>query len=134
MARHSSFTQQIADEICLRLIEGQSLRTICSDDHMPTVSTVMSWLMLGSSGDDRYVQFLGQYARARDAQGDTYADEIIKIADETPPEEAHLGRLRVDARKWVASKLKPKKYADKIDLGVSGDVSITVKDSFKDKS
>ena len=134
MSRPSSFTQAIADEICFRIIDGKSLRSICADEHMPSIPTVFSWLSKGAQGDERYVNFLNQYTRARDLQGDTYADEIIAISDEADKENAHAIRVRVDARKWVASKLKPKKYADKIDVGVSGDVNITVKDSFSDKS
>lgn len=67
---------------------------------------------------------------AREDQADTLADEILEIADESENDtyEVDLGdgviiqkenrevvnrsRLRVDARKWVAAKLKPKKYGD----------------------
>ena len=108
-----------------RIADGESLRAICSEEGMPTRQTVRLWL----SQDP---EFLTQYARAREEQADTYADEIAAIADEPPPMvvdrqgEAVGGRMdsafvswqrnRIDDRKWVASKLKPKKYADKIDL------------------
>jgi hypothetical protein len=59
-------------------------------------------------------EFAAQYARAREEQADYYADEIIEIADTA--EDANLARLRIDARKWKASKLRPKKYGEKIDL------------------
>lgn len=99
---------------------------------MPNRATVRLWLINDP-------EFLSQYARARDEQADTYADEIAAIADERPPmvgdtnhqagesaspdgntrmDSAFVAwqRLRIDSRKWIASKLKPKKYADKIDL------------------
>ena len=55
-----------------------------------------------------------QYARARDQQAATYADDIVNIADtEQDPNKA---RVRIDARKWHASKLAPKKYGEKLEL------------------
>jgi hypothetical protein len=73
-------------------------------------------------------EFAEQYAHARDSQADTLADEILDIADDGSndymgDDETYNGdavarsKLRVDARKWIASKLKPKKYGDKTLLG-----------------
>lgn len=60
-----------------------------------------------------------RYARAREAQGELYADQIIEIAD-NPEIPADQKRLQIDARKWQASKLASKKYGDKIDLNHGG--------------
>jgi hypothetical protein len=125
MGRPSSYTQEIADEICEQLIEGKSLRSICLSDDMPSAGTVCRWL-----GDDE--NFRKQYERARDAQADTLADEILDIADDGSndfmgEDEKYNGdavarsKLRVDARKWIAAKLKPKKYGDKTILGSDPD-------------
>lgn len=125
MGRPSTFTQEIADEICEGLIEGKSLRSICLRDDMPSAGTVCRWL-----GDSQ--TFREQYERARDAQADTLADEIIDIADDGSndfmgDDEKYNGdavarsKLRVDARKWVAAKLKPKKYGDKQLIGSDPD-------------
>jgi hypothetical protein len=130
MGTHSAFTQEIADNICLQLIEGKSLRTICLNEDTPALSTVMLWISSADSRND-YKLFSEQYARAREMQADTLADEILSLSDEADAKNAHAIRVRVDARKWVASKLKPKVYGDKIDLAVSGDVNIIVKDNFK---
>lgn len=135
--RPSSFTQEIADEICDRISKGESLRSICSDDEsgwLPTKTTVMRWL-----ADEKYVAFRDQYTRAREAQADHYVEQIIEIADapnmtvnaQTGEQELRdpaRDRLRVDARKWVASKLAPKKYGDKVALtgGDDGDAPIKV--------
>lgn len=101
--RPSAFTQDIADAICTRLGLGQSLRTICEAETMPDKATVFRWL-----DDNR--DFRDQYARARETQASAYADEIVDIADtEKDPQKA---RVRIDARKWHASKLAPKKYGD----------------------
>lgn len=108
--RPSDFTQEIADAICERLAEGESLRKICLGDDMPNKATVFRWLGLHQSFSD-------QYARAREEQAETLADEIVEIADGNKDSDPQRDRLRVDARKWVASKLKPKKYGDKQLLG-----------------
>lgn len=127
MARPSSFTVAIADHICDGLANGISLRELCREDEsMPAQSTVFRWLAQDES-------FREQYTRAREAQADVMADEILAIADETERDtvETETGkrpdaewiarsRLRVDARKWLASKMAPKKYGDKLDVGIGG--------------
>lgn len=104
-----AFKQSIADEICEKLADGQSLRSICREDGMPTTSTVCKWLTLLPA-------FAEQYARAREMQADALADEITDIADNLTGD-PQRDRLRVDARKWAASKLKPRKYGDKQLIG-----------------
>lgn len=126
----------IYDAVCEGIAAGKSLRKVCEEHSFP-LSTVMHW-----RNDDR--AFLEQYTRAREDQADFYADQIMDIADapilETPvgkdkdDEEAKLvtraemerRKQQIDARKWIASKLKPKAYGDKLDL--SGGVSLTVPD------
>jgi hypothetical protein len=117
MAR-MTYSQEIADEICIRLAGGESLRAICSsdrDDFMPCQSTVFKWLVENQA-------FAEQYARAREAQAEGYADEIVRIADGESKESDHnRDRLRVEARKWVAAKLLPKKYGDRVGIDLSAD-------------
>jgi len=130
--RPSIYSDEIAMEICTRLAEGESLRTICDDEHMPSRRTVLYWLL-----DKDHAEFLRQYTLAREAQADHYAEEIIQIADtpqlgvktktnedgEVETTEGDMiehRRLQVDARKWYASKLAPKKYADKLETTLSG--------------
>lgn len=125
MARPSDYTAEKAADICAKLVMGESLRSICSAEDMPAIATVYLWL-------GKHPEFMEQYTRAREDQADTLADEIIDIADdatqdtikvdgvERPNSEwINRSRLRVDARKWVASKLKPKKYGDKTDHNVA---------------
>lgn len=71
------------------------------------------------------------YVRAREDQADTLADQIVAIADEQAEvikedgsafdPDVQRDRLRVEARKWVAAKLKPKKYGEKLELGSDPD-------------
>ena len=129
----TTYNEHIASVICIRIAEGESLREIVKDAGMPDRSTVYDWLL-------RHPSFADQYARAREEQADTLADEIIAIADEQPEiiavTDKKTGALiehkldgaflqwqknRIDARKWTAMKLKPKKYGDKIALGGDSD-------------
>ncbi len=132
MGVSSDYNEAIALEICERLVEGESLRTICRDNDMPNKSTVFRWL-------DSNPEFRDQYARAREFQADTMADEMQDIADDGSNdwmekhdqegnaigwqlngEHVQRSKLRIDIRKWNASKLKPKKYGDKITNEVTG--------------
>lgn len=119
----SDFTQKLADLICEALAEGHSLRSICAADNMPNKGTVFRWLAANKAFSD-------QYARAREAQADCLFDDILEIADDgrndtytddegrvrTDHDVIARSRLRVDARKWMAGKLKPKVYGDKVDV------------------
>lgn len=131
----TTYCQTTAIQICTRLVEGESLRSVCRDPAMPAISTVFLWLQA-------HPEFREQYDLARDAQADTLADEILFIADNpqigtrsvTKPSgvEVHEGdmiehrRLQVDARKWVASKLKPRRYGEKLESTLRGDAAAPI--------
>lgn len=119
MGRPSEFSQETASAICERLAGGESLRAICDDEAMPGQSTVFRWLAANDG-------FREQYAHAREAQAELLADQIVEIADDSAndyedtengprlnQEAVARSRLRVEARKWVASKLKPKVYGER---------------------
>jgi hypothetical protein len=139
----TTFNQRTADLICMMLSEGLSLRQILKADTtgtLPAQSTVYEWLL-------RHPLFAEQYARAREEQADTNADEILEIADERPPEfKDDKGRIyldqtyiqwqknRIEARKWTAMKLKPKKYGDRMAVeGVEDGAAIKTEDAGANK-
>jgi len=107
MGRPSGFTPELWDEICARIAEGKSFRTICRDDAMPGLRTVITWLR-------EKPEIQRQYVCARDAQADAYFEESFEIADKATPEMAQIARLRVDLRKWAAARLAPKRYGERI--------------------
>ena len=113
MGRPSSYTQAMADEICGRIADGESLRSMCLEDRMPSKTTVFKWLIDNASFSD-------QYARARETQADTLFDDILHIADaarlKTDSDALNHAKVRIDARKWMAGKLRPKKYGEKLSL------------------
>lgn len=135
MPRQSEFTQEVADEICERLADGESLRSICSEDNMPRKATVFRWL-------GQFERFRDQYTRAREVQADALFDDVLSIADNSKNDwmEANgkddagwmlngdnirRAQLRIDARKWMAGKLRPKKYGDFKAVELSGGLTIT---------
>lgn len=114
VGRPSDFSQEIADSICEQIADGLSLRAICLNDDMPSKTTVFRWLSKNS-------EFSDQYARAREEQADLLFDETLEIADQydsvkdkTDVDHIQRAKLRIDTRKWIAGKLRPKKYGEKI--------------------
>lgn len=120
LGRPTDYTKDMADKICEKISGGLSLRAICAEAGMPARGTVYRWLIENADFQD-------QYARAREKQADYFAEEIIEIADSAEAESAAVSKakLQIDARKWAASKIAPKKYGDKSELDVkSGDGSM----------
>ena len=109
----------IIERICEMLAAGQSMAQICRRKDMPAESTVYKWLAEGGAFSERY-------ARAREQQADLYADEIIEMADACEPEAAAVAKAkaRIDARKWLAARLAPKKYGDRV--GLSANMAVKV--------
>jgi hypothetical protein len=129
--RPSTYTPEIAAIICDRISRGESLKSICNSPGIPDQVVVYGWL-------GRQPEFAQMYARAREDQADTLADEIAALADEEPRmvvDDKGVARIdsawvqwqknRVEARKWVAAKLKPKKWGERIQ--VAGDADAPLK-------
>lgn len=128
--RPSDYTQELADKICEELAQGKSMRTVCHSDEMPAMSTVFKWLREKEG-------FSEQYVKAKQEATDAMAEDILDIADDGSndlmtiqkgkqsyevenKEVTNRSRLRVDTRKWLMSKMKPKKYGDRIDMTTNG--------------
>jgi hypothetical protein len=152
MARPSIYTPALATEICKRLADGESLRSICRDPDgvFPNRATVIEWVTIDREG------FASQYARARDIGLDVMAERALEIAatpakaykvkrtrvvgavatdgdddpelgteiESTSGDAVDRSKLHVDTLKWYLSKLAPKRYGDKIQVEHSGNVSI----------
>lgn len=105
--RPSSYTNEIAELICERLANGESLLRICNEDGMPSRMTVYNWLL-------NKQDFFDKYVRAREIQADHMDDLVNETARVCTPFNAQAVRVQIDAYKWRAAKLKPKSYGDKI--------------------
>jgi hypothetical protein len=107
----TTYNEDIATEICTLIAEGNSLRKIAAMEGMPTLRTIMNWL-------NRHDEFVQQYARAKESQADAYEELMLEVA--RTEKDVQRARLIVDTMKWTASKLKPKKYGDKVDYTTNG--------------
>jgi hypothetical protein len=116
VGRPCTYTDEIAYRLCEDIANGKTLKTACAGEEMPSINTVFRWLASNES-------FRELYARAKEDQADLLADEIINIADDSS-DDPQSRRVRVDARKWVASKLKPKRYGDRLHTEQSGEVTV----------
>ena len=134
-----AYSDRIARKICERLMQKQTLKSICADPKMPSMPTVIRWL-----ADPRMTDFREMYYYARRVAAELYVDEIFEIADNgendwkarydkkgefidyVPDNEAiQRSRVRIDTRKWYASKMVPRIYGDKVDvaLDATGDLA-----------
>lgn len=133
--RPTIYSLDLADIICEKIASGDSMRSIARDESMPAMTTLFRWLRENE-------EFKKQYEIAKCESADAWADDIVDIPDNQTgipllvngepvinddgkpvmvidsAAVAHA-RLRVDSRKWAASKLKPKKYGEKLDLSSS---------------
>lgn len=116
----------IARQVFNEMRQGLSAYKACVKVGLPQ-STLSRWL-----DEDR--SLAEDYARAREELHEFIAAEILAIADAPVPSTDKGGvdpgaiqkqRLQVDARKWLLSKLAPKKWGDKIE--VSGDADNPLK-------
>ena len=127
--RPTSYTKELADLICERLAGGESMRSIARDEDLPAVSTIFKWIR-----EDE--EFSVQYDRAKIESADALVEDMLDIADNQVEQPLIVdgipfqidgkvvmikdavsvshAKLRVDTRKWAASKLKPKKYGEKL--------------------
>lgn len=100
---------------------------------MPCVSTVFNWFR-------KFPGFLEQYTRAKTEAADMFAEDMLDIADDSEgdieisedgcprvnQENIQRSRLRVETRKWLASKLKPKRYGEKVEHEHGGSVNMKI--------
>jgi hypothetical protein len=129
MGRPSTYTPEIAEEICERLAKGEPLAVICRDEHMPAARTVHDWKASPNLRD-----FAALIARAREDGFDVIAAECLDIAEdgtndykpkERPDgstyeafdsEHVQRSKLRIETRLKLLAKWDPKRYGDKVAL------------------
>lgn len=107
--RPSEYTQEKADLICDRVAtHDYGLGRLCRMyPDMPDEKTIYRWKYKNES-------FCQQYARAKMKQADLLAEKCLEISEDANYQDVAVARLRVDTRKWLASKLLPKQYGDRV--------------------
>jgi hypothetical protein len=138
-----AFDQAIADEVCERIAQGETLRAICREDGKPSKSKVYSWL--DPKHQDYSADFAGRFADARARGEDAIAQECLEIADNATndwmeqhsEESANAGyklngehvqrsKLRIETRLKLLAKWNPKKWGEKLALAGDADNPLTV--------
>lgn len=129
--RPTDYTEELAAHICSEVSSGRSLRSICEDEGMPARSSVFLWM-------SRHKTFSDQYAKAQVDRATAMAEEILEISDDGAGDFIDLGegrvapnsvsvardKLKVDTRKWLLSRMDPKRYGDKVETVHSGGLDI----------
>ena len=110
------YSKRIFQDICNRIISGDSLLKICSEPDYPDRITFFRWL-------EKAPELLATYTRAKELQADYYAEQMLDVIDNASStrDEIERAKVKVETLKWIASKLKPKKYGDKLDVTSDGE-------------
>lgn len=120
--RPSLYTEELAAEIATRLANGETMKSICSDDHMPDVLTVWRWR-------HEREEFCKIIQRAREAQSEAMIDACQELADEAAkvalaPEcgsaSVAAKKLAIETRLKVAARFAPEKFGDRVRQDVAG--------------
>lgn len=121
--RLSEYTDEKAEAICTWIRQGKSLNSYCKQAGMG-IETPYRWMRT-------VPRFREMYEQAQEDRADTLADQLLAVVDDLPPdatmEQVQIARLRLDARKWVASKLRPTRWGDKQTVEhTGGGISINI--------
>lgn len=122
--RPSIYTKKLGDSVCEGISNGWSVRTVCAEDAMPGLTTVFKWIR-------ELPEFAKQYAQACEERTEAHnesllemGEEAIEKAQDVDPKAAgavvSAYKLKADNLKWSMSKMKPKKYGDKLDMTTNG--------------
>lgn len=137
IGRPSKYTPELAAEICERLSNGEPLRQICRDDHMPAWQKIYEWMARDDALGERGAGLSGAIARARETGQDAIAEEIWLDMNREPERILSEGGGRVDAGyvQWqkakaeiglkLLAKWNPKRYGDRVAL--AGDAESPLK-------
>ena len=109
--------------------EGLTLSGACNIKGMPSRITFYNWL--NEEKEEGKEVLLNMYTRAREIRAERIFEEILEISDEgttdkTNPLAVQRAKLKVDSRKWVLSKMNPKKFGDKIEHSGDPDAPIGI--------
>ena len=111
--RPSKYTAEMADAICERMIEGESLVKICEDPEMPTRTTIYRWM-------DANPDFVTRCARAREGLADYLVDAIEDLASKTTTDNFQAMKVKIATAQWRAMKMAPRVYGDRTRTEVTG--------------
>ncbi len=121
------FTQDLADHICARIANGESLSAICDEDGMPTPGQIVYWRR-------QRPEFELQYEAARVMQAETLFDQLLLIADDgrndymekiardgetfisLDREHINRSKIRIETRLKMIERMNPAKYGERMEV------------------
>lgn len=120
---HSTFTQDLADDICGYIAEGKSVRALCREKGMPNQSTIFRWLR-------KHGEFREQYVHAREARATARFESISNTLEDLRNGDIdhHIARVEIDAVKWQLGRENAKLYGDRIMHAGDQENPITTRD------
>jgi hypothetical protein len=134
--RPSKYTPELAREIVERLSEGEPLRQICRDDHMPTWRVIYDWMNRDDVSGAAGVGLSSAIARAREIGQDAIAEEIYREVSADPEREergridpgyVQLIKARAEIKLKLLAKWNPKRYGDRVTMAGDAENPLEVK-------
>jgi hypothetical protein len=119
VGRPSSYTDEVADIICDRMINGENFSHICADPMMPSRAALYRWRASRPDFDARC-------ARAREALADFLLDKIEAMADETTEANVNSQRLKISTAQWRAEKMAPRTLGPRVNTEITGGATVHV--------
>lgn len=110
--RPTIYSKELADAICERIANGESVRSIGRDETMPNASTIFDWALFNKD-------FSEQYVKAKEIGAEVEAEEMDEIA--RTEEDVARAKLRIDTKKWNLSKKLRKRFGDNVDVTSGGE-------------
>lgn len=110
--RPTLFNEEMANKICDRLVD-ETLISICSDPAMPSRVTVYRWQRDNPA-------FEAECARAREGLGDLMDHKIMEVGERSTPETAAADRVFMEALKWRAERMAPRKFGSRATTELTG--------------
>ena len=113
VGRPSSYSDEFADAICERMLNGESLVQICKDPEMPSRASVYRWM-------ETRPDFEAKCARAREGMADFLVDEIQDLADQTTEDNVNSMKVKISTKQWRAMKMAPRIYGERSRTELTG--------------
>lgn len=124
--RPSKYDPSVAEAVLDAIGSGQSLVKACAGPDMPALRTWFYWLSADSA-------LAASYAHARRANAEYMASLVLDTALKCTSETANADKVQIAAYQWLAGKMAPKVYGDKLEVDVTHKVTLEslIIDAFK---
>ena len=108
------FSQKLFDEMMVEVMEGRTIREICSGAQRPSMDGFYGWVA-------RDAKLAEQYARAREVSSDGFEADILSLSRQTNPDNATANKAQFEMLRWIMARRAPKRYGDKQTLEHTGE-------------